>query len=165
MNLARDAQRLGALPASDQDRGGDAWLVYDGECPFCSRYVRYVRLRQSAGPVRLINAREGGPLVEELQRAGLDLDEGMVLKLGDRYYHGADCIHALALLSSGSSLFNRINAKVFRSPRLSRALYPVLRAGRNTVLRLLGRRKIGSADCQGRKAAGAIPEAGAPPPP
>ena len=44
-------------------------IVYDGQCPFCSRYVELVRLRQSLGQVRLINAREGGPLVDELQRA------------------------------------------------------------------------------------------------
>ena len=24
------------------------WLLYDGECPFCSRYVRHVRLRERA---------------------------------------------------------------------------------------------------------------------
>ena len=24
----------------------DAWLVYDGDCPFCSRYVQYLRLRE-----------------------------------------------------------------------------------------------------------------------
>ena len=129
--------------------------MYDGDCPFCSRYVQYLRLREAAGPVRLVNAREGGPLVDELLRAGLDLDEGMVLKLGGRSYHGADCIHALALLSSGSGLFNRINAKVFRSPQLSRLLYPVLRAGRNTVLRLLGRTQIASTGCQHAKLAGA----------
>ena len=145
MNLAHDAQRQ---RAGNHHPRGDAWLVYDGDCPFCSRYVQYLRLREAAGPVRLVNAREGGPLVDELQRAGLDLDEGMVLKVGGRYYHGADCIHALALLSSGSGLFNRINAKVFRSPQLSRVLYPVLRAGRNTVLRLLGRTKIASNGCK-----------------
>ena len=145
MDLTHDAQRR---PAESHDPRGDAWLVYDGDCPFCSRYVQYLRLREAAGQVTLVNAREGGPLVDELQRAGLDLDEGMVLKLGGRYYHGADCIHALALLSSSSGLFNRINAKVFRSPQLSRVLYPVLRAGRNTVLRLLGRTKIASDGCK-----------------
>ena len=82
MNLAQDAQ---PQDGGNHDQRGDAWLVYDGDCPFCSRYVQYLRLRQAAGPVRLVNAREGGPLVDELQRAGLDLDEGMVLKLGGRY--------------------------------------------------------------------------------
>ena len=163
MNLASEAQRQDPESAGPQDPRGDAWLVYDGDCPFCSRYVQYLRLREAAGPVRLVNAREGGPLVDELRRAGLDLDEGMVLKLGGRYYHGADCIHALALLSSSSGLFNRINAKVFHSPVLSRALYPVLRAGRNTVLRMLGRTKIAAAGCKHTKLADAIPEAGDPP--
>ena len=119
-----------------------AWIVYDGQCPFCSRYVQLLRLRESLGAVRLIDARKGGPIVEELQRAGVDLDEGMVLKLDDRLYHGHDCIHILALLSTPSGLFNRINAAVFRSPLTARMLYPVLRAGRNAVLRLLGRGKI-----------------------
>ena len=119
-----------------------AWLVYDGECPFCSRFVRYVRLQQSVGKLHLVNAREGGPMVSEMLRAGLDLDEGMVLKLGGRHYHGADCIHVLALLSGRSDLFNRINAAIFRSAGLSRILYPLLRAGRNVTLRLLGRAKM-----------------------
>ena len=117
-------------------------IVYDGQCPFCSRYVELVRLRQSLGQVRLINAREGGPLVDELQRAGVDLDEGMALKLDGRLYHGHDCIHMLALLSTPSSAFNRLNAALFRSPRAARLLYPVLRTGRNAALRLLGRSKI-----------------------
>jgi predicted DCC family thiol-disulfide oxidoreductase YuxK len=136
-------------PGTNREGAGDdpdAWLVYDGECPFCSRYVRYVRLRTAVGKLHLVNAREGGPLVDEMVQAGLDLDEGMVLKMGGRYYHGADCIHALALLSSGSDAFNRINAAIFRSSALARALYPILRAGRNAVLRGLGRTKIGAAD-------------------
>jgi predicted DCC family thiol-disulfide oxidoreductase YuxK len=127
------------IPQTD---GRTAWIVYDGQCPFCSRYVQLLRLRESLGAVRLIDAREGGPIVEELQRAGVDLDEGMVLKLDDRLYHGHDCIHVLALLSTPSGLFNRINAAVFRSAPTARMLYPVLRVGRNAVLRLLGRGKI-----------------------
>jgi hypothetical protein len=90
----------------------------------------------------LFDARKGGPQVEEARRAGLDLDEGMVLKLDGRLYHGAECIHMLALLSTPSSWFNRVNAAMFRSRTASRLLYPVLRAGRNTVLRMLGRSKL-----------------------
>lgn len=117
-------------------------LIYDGDCPFCSRYVRYVRFREAAGSVQLIDARDGGEIVEDILRAGYDLDEGMVLKAGDRIYHGADCIHALALMSSDSGLFNKLNAWVFRSPARSKILYPILRAGRNAALQLLGRDKF-----------------------
>jgi predicted DCC family thiol-disulfide oxidoreductase YuxK len=122
--------------------GGEAWLVYDGECPFCSAYVRYVRVRESLGRLHLVNAREPHPVVDEIRGRGLDLDEGMVLKLGDRFYHGADCVNVLAMLSTASGPFNRLNAAIFRSPTASRYLYPVLRAGRNAALHLLGRRKL-----------------------
>ena len=101
-----------------------------------------VRLRDSVGPVRLINAREPDPIVAELRRAGYDLDEGMVLKYGGRTYHGADCIMMLAMLSTPVGPFNRINAAIFRSPTASRLLYPLLRTGRRAVLRLLGRTRI-----------------------
>jgi predicted DCC family thiol-disulfide oxidoreductase YuxK len=122
-----------------------ATIVYDGDCPFCSRYVKLVRLREALGHVDLLNAREGGALVDEVRRAGLDLDEGMVLKLGDRFYHGAACIHMLAVLSTSSGLFNRVTGTLFRSPATARWLYPLLRAGRNLTLALLGRRKMSSA--------------------
>lgn len=118
------------------------WLIYDGECPFCSQYVKLVRVREAIGPLRLINAREGGPEFDEVMRAGLDLDEGMVLKLSGRLYHGEDCIHALALLGEPKGVFNRFNAWVFKSPKRAAVLYPILRACRNFVLRLMGRKKI-----------------------
>lgn len=120
----------------------DTWIVYDGDCPFCSRYVKLLRLRESAGNVEIVNARDGGPLVDEIRASGFDLDEGMVLKLDGKLYHGDECVHRLALMSTPSTLFNRINGMIFRSPTASRLLYPVLRTGRNLVLRLLGRRRL-----------------------
>lgn len=128
-----------------QSDGPENWLVYDGECPFCSAYVQLLRIRENVGPLPLINARDGGPEVSEISEAGLDLDEGMVLKFSGRLYHGNDCIHALAMLSQPKGFFNRINSWVFRSKTRSRLLYPILRAGRNFLLRALGRQKISSA--------------------
>lgn len=117
-------------------------IIYDGDCPFCRSYVRLLRLRDSIGQVELLNAREHPKLVDELFDKGLKLDEGMVLILDRQYYYGSDCIHRLALLSTGSSLFNRFNRLIFRSPRLARAIYPILRAGRNLTLTLLGVDKL-----------------------
>ena len=118
------------------------WLLYDGECPFCSRYVRHVRLREAIGPIMLANAREHAALLEEVRRLGFDVDTGMVLKLDGNYYHGADCIHALALLTTPSGWFNRLNSLVFKSSTAAKVLYPVLRTGRNLTLRLLGRARL-----------------------
>lgn len=120
-----------------------ATLIYDGECPFCSRYARYVRLSRAVGELELVDARKGGVDVERAKARGLKLDEGMVLVIGDNYYHGAACLNRLALMSSRSDTFNRLSFFLFRSASLSRLSYPILRAGRNFVLRLLGRSKMG----------------------
>ena len=117
------------------------YLAYDGACPFCARFVRYVRLRDSIGPLAMIDSRKGGPEVDEVCRLGFDLNQGMALKLHGRFYHGAACVHVLALLSTRSGLFNRTVSIMFRSPRMARLLYPVLRVGRNLTLFLLGRRR------------------------
>lgn len=120
-------------------------IVYDGECPFCSNYVQVLALREAVGKVQLVDARSGHALVAKLQRDGYDLNEGMAALFGGRVYYGAECVHMLALLSTDSGMFNRINNVVFRSSSLSRVLYPILRAGRNVTLKLLGRTKIPSA--------------------
>ena len=127
---------------SQEKATSDNWLIYDGECPFCSQYVKLVRIREAVGGLKLFNARDGGPQYDEVLHAGLDLDEGMVLKLNDRLYHGDDCIHALAMLSEPKGFFNRLNVWVFKSPKRAAFLYPILRAGRNLALKLLGRKKL-----------------------
>ena len=119
-------------------------IVYDGHCPFCSRYVQLLRLRETVGKVELIDARDGGPVVQALLDAGYDLNEGMVAQMNGATYHGADCIHFLALMTTSSGLFNRLNAAIFKHPRVASFLYPSMRAGRNAVLRVLGRDKLSS---------------------
>lgn len=129
---------------NDRDSSGqELLLVYDGECPFCSRYVKLLRLRAAVGRLRLVNARDNGPEVQRVRDEGFVIDDGMVLVMDGRYYHGDDCLHVLAMMSSNQGWFNRLNFWLFRSAWLSRVAYPVLRAGRNLVLRLLGRRKLG----------------------
>jgi predicted DCC family thiol-disulfide oxidoreductase YuxK len=120
-------------------------IVYDGECPFCASYVKLLRLRDAAGPVRLVDARTDDPAIQRVHDAGFDLDQGMAMVDGETIWHGDDCINRIALMSTPSGVFNRINAAVFRSPRASKALYPVLRGGRNLALRLMGRKKISAA--------------------
>lgn len=122
---------------------GNAYLIYDGECPFCSQYVRMARLRAVLGEMRLIDARDGGHEVKDARDRGFILDEGFILNIDGRYYSGADCIHMLALMSSRSNVFNKLTHAVFKNERRSRVLYPLLRAGRNTLLRLTGRQPMG----------------------
>ena len=117
-------------------------IVYDGECPFCSRYVAMIRLREAVGDVELVDARTEHPAVDLVKSRGHDLNQGMALIDGSTIYYGEDCIHRLALLTTPSGVFNRVNAAIFRSETASRLLYPILRTGRNATLALLGRKPI-----------------------
>ena len=120
----------------------DLWVVYDGDCPFCSSYVLLYRLREQAKRVHLIDARSAHPILDEVRSEGLNLDEGMAVKFSGRFYHGAAAMNILAILGSNGGVFNRLNHSLFRHPRLARFLYPILVRGRWVVLRLLGRRLI-----------------------
>jgi hypothetical protein len=106
--------------------------------------VKLVRLREAVGQIRLVDAREGGPELVEMRARGLDIDQGMALKYQGNLHYGDECIHVLSLLSTRSGALNRLNAWVFRSQARSKAIYPVLRTGRNLALKALGKRKIGA---------------------
>ena len=116
-------------------------VIYDGECPFCSSYVRWVRLRKSVGPVSLIDARSLPADLLKSIRDKYDLDQGMVFIHGERTYWGADAIHALSLLS-GDGFFTRLCAALFQHQILARVIYPILRLGRNIAIHARGKGTI-----------------------
>jgi predicted DCC family thiol-disulfide oxidoreductase YuxK len=117
-------------------------LVYDGDCPVCGAYVTRMRLRQAAGRLVLVDARQEPALVKRLERLGYDLDQGLVLNVDGQYYHGAAAVHLLALMSSRSGWFNRLNYHLFRSSIAAAIVYPPLVAGRRVLLWLLGRKPL-----------------------
>jgi predicted DCC family thiol-disulfide oxidoreductase YuxK len=120
----------------------DIDVAYDQECPVCDFYCKRIDVQQSAGHLRRINARADSEIMDEITARGLDIDEGMVVRVGDRLYYGADAIHELALLSSGKGFLNAMSRLMFSSRRVSRALYPIFRFLRNMLLKILGRTRI-----------------------
>ncbi len=125
---------------------GDAHFIYDGDCPICTTAAHALRIRQAVGSLHLINAREGKdqPLVREATELGYDLDEGMVIKFGERHYHGADALVIMALLGSNIGWFNRMNALLFSSPHIAKLLYPAMRGTRNALMYIKGKPKLGN---------------------
>jgi len=121
-------------------------IYYDGDCPFCGRYVRLLRLRRAAGPVRLVNLHEHVDIRSDLEGERFDLDRGMIVETAARRLGGADAVNALALLSTTSNLFNRANRLLLSSRLVAAAIYPVLRSGRWLTLFLLGRKRIVAED-------------------
>lgn len=125
------------------------FLIYDKQCPACDNYCKVVRIRESVGELILINARDKSELMDEITTQCLDIDQGMVLKINQQLYYGSDAIHALALISSRSGVFNRLNYWIFKSKTLSHLLYPVLRLFRNLLLKLLNKTKINNLEVNG----------------
>lgn len=130
-------------------RNEEILLVYDRQCPACNYYCQVIRIRESVGTLKIINARDGGEVMDEITHQGLDIDQGMVLKMGDRFYYGADAIHALALISTRSDIFNRLNYWVFKSKSISLFFYPILRLFRNLLLKTLRKSKINNLNIPG----------------
>jgi predicted DCC family thiol-disulfide oxidoreductase YuxK len=127
----------------------DILLVYDKQCPACDFYCNLARIRESVGNLVLIDARDDSPVMREITEAGLDIDEGMALKVGTQLYFGADAINRLSLMSTRRGFFNRLSYRCFRSKRASRLLYPPLKGCRSLLLKVLGRTRINNLQVTG----------------
>ena len=125
------------LRAADQHRQADrVLLVYDGECPLCSNYAQFLRLKQSVTELVLIDARGGGPVVDEVRGLPHDLNDGMVAIVDGRHYLGHEALNVLARLAESRGAFNLLNRLAFSSPAAARLGYPCLKLGRRLLLKL-----------------------------
>src|SRR5262245_37223063 len=84
--------------------GDNLVVIYDGQCPFCSSYVRLLALRKAVGSVELVDARSGDPRVLDVNMRGFDLNEGMIAIFGGKIYYGADAVVLLSTLSGDYGL-------------------------------------------------------------
>ena len=141
---------MDASPSPQKTNGSQAniSIVYDGECPFCHRFVTMRGLQKQAR-VTVINARvtahsqpEQAALVQQLKQDGYDLNQGMVTMINQQRFYGADALHAIALLTEGSGLLNAFTHHLFKYKALTVLLYPLLKTGRNISLKLLGKPQI-----------------------
>lgn len=120
----------------------EVWLIYDGDCPICRPTANALKIRNAVGTLHLVNAREPHPILQEIKNAGLNLDEGMVVKFKNTLYHGADAQHVLAMIGTNSDRFNRMNVLLFRSKYLAKLIYPVMRSIRNLMIKIKGIEKL-----------------------
>lgn len=121
------------------------WFVYDGECPICQYAAEAMRMKQAYGSLSLLNAREAAddPLIEEINRRGLDLDEGMVIYLDGRFYHGKQALMFMARYGTASNGFMSAVKLLFWSKSLALIFYPWMRGARNFLLK---RKRVGRID-------------------
>jgi predicted DCC family thiol-disulfide oxidoreductase YuxK len=128
--------------AQELAQGSRVVVVYDGDCPLCNTYVHMTRLSKAVGIPTLVNARERPELVKALAVKGIHLDEGIAVYYQGRIYAGSDAVNLLALLTTPVNIANRLAATVLGYPAVARAIYPLLRAGRNVLLKLKGKPQL-----------------------
>ena len=129
---------------SNVDKQDGIWFVYDGECPICVSAAHAMRIKKNYGTLYLINAREAfnDPLVNEITRRGLDLDEGMVIYKPDQFYQGKEALKFMAQYGDARNIFTALCKGLFWSDAISSLTYPWMRGIRNILLRRKGIQRI-----------------------
>ena len=130
-----------AEPAEESAQ--DAFLLYDGACPFCSFYARKSGFKTPGGrPLTLIDANRAPELLARLREGGCEVNEGMVLVLDGRRYQGAQAMTALEAMTSGTGWFGRLSKWFASNPKRVRAFYPWFQKLRRAALWVKGRRGL-----------------------
>ena len=125
---------------SDLNNKNGVWFIYDGECPICTHAAEALRIKQEYGALFTIDARTNSTdiLIEEINRLGLDLDEGMVIYASNQFYHGKDALKFMARFGESRNPFMAFLKGLFWSDFFSKIAYPWMRAGRNWMLKKKG---------------------------
>lgn len=121
-------------PRPDQDL-----LLYDGDCPVCSRLMAWSRLQATRPGIAMIDARKAPEVVAHFRGRGMDVNDGIVLRLDGQVWYGAAAMALLARLSKPLNPVARWALRPLASDRLAKPLYPLLVGMRRALLLLLGR--------------------------
>src|SRR5262249_1976876 len=114
------------------------YVLYDGACPACSRYVAATGLADRRD-IALIDARRDPTLVAQHAAAGRRIDDGMVVAIDGVIHYGADAPGKPAETGRPATSARRFLLWFLGKAPWADALYPALAAGRRVLLRLLGR--------------------------
>lgn len=113
-------------------------ILYDDQCPVCRGYCTKVQLKDAAQQITLTDARKPGALMQEVTAQGLNIDEGMVVKIDEKIYYGSEAMRVLVQLTK-AGILQRL---LFSAKNLSAVVYGFCKAVRNLLLRALRIRKI-----------------------
>ena len=110
----------------------------------CTSAAQALRIKADYGTLHLIDARQAAddPLVEEITRRGLDLDEGMAIFADGRIYHGAEALAFMARYGDTRNAFMAAVRSLYWSKAIAALTYPFLRGTRNWLLRRKGAGRI-----------------------
>lgn len=117
-------------------------IFYDGDCYFCTNFVKLLKLREAVGIVELVSLRDDTEDVRRILALGLNVNLGFVVEHEGHILHGAHAFHYLNTLTEPRNILSQMVYRIGVYPRVSRALYPALVVGRYVVLIAQGRSLI-----------------------
>jgi len=113
-------------------------ILYDDQCLVCRSYCTKVQLKDDAQKIILTDARKSSVLMDKVTAQGLDIDEGMVVKLDGKIYYGSEAMRVLVPLTKAG----RLQRFLFSTKNLSAIVYGFCKGVRSLLLRALRIRKI-----------------------
>lgn len=117
------------------------WIVYDGECPWCSQITKWRAVREGLPGANLISAREeDAPEVRWLREQGVKLNDAMALHDGTMLYVGSAALERILRLETMGRA--KLLAPLLKPGFPGDLVYALLKLGRAISLRLLGRKPI-----------------------
>lgn len=117
-------------------------IIYDKECPFCSNYIQFLKLKQKIKSVILINARINQEYVLEMMRLKMDINQGMLVIYQNKLYFGHNAMNIISEISDNKNIFVNFINFFFRIKKFSRFFYFFCKMARNLALFILGKKKI-----------------------
>ena len=122
----------------------DTCVIFDGQCPFCRVYVASLEGKDGINKTGLskVDGRSAPELVEQLADKGVDINTGIVLIKDGAIFQDAEALTLLAKQHSTSGWLVSLHHRLLRYSCISLTIYPILRALRNTYLRLAGQSGI-----------------------
>jgi len=119
-----------------------SFVLYDGECPVCSRFVAWNRLREIRPDIRLIDARQAHDLVTQFREHGIEINDTMVIKLGNLVLVGSDAFAAVVKLGAPRPTVSTMLIKWLANSPIMGPMYPFLVVCRKLLLRVMRREQI-----------------------
>lgn len=116
------------------------YLLYDGECPFCTSFSEYYKIKNALPGLKLLSLRDT-PAIKALNLpADLDFSQGMILITSDkRYLQGEAALREISKNANISSFKDLFLIGAGSKPWISKLAYPVVFHLRNLYYRLIGK--------------------------
>lgn len=118
------------------------FLLYDGECPVCSRYVLWTNIRNKHPNISLLDARQQPELVAALRTEGVEINNTMFLQIDGQSFVGAAAMAKISIYMPQNTFSQRLLRRLTSSKLLFEKIYPGFVFGRKLLLTILRRRQI-----------------------